>query len=187
MQGTSIRDLQENQQQQMLNMRYNAMSNSQYEQGHNAAHRSHSAMHDQYYNILGPDKYPQNVPVSCNNGQCPPIPESNDQVIETLAKEISNSLPSDTIMTGVLDIPDVEDDTKNTVGFLSNIPTLLIDSIIIVVLFVILSQPFIRNTIGKYIKQINVRDDGTVSFAGILIYGVLLASLYSLTKKFLIG
>lgn len=189
MQGTSIRELQENQQQKMLNMRYNAMSNAQYEQGHNAAHNSQSAMHNQYYNIHGPDKYPQNVQKdSCINGQCPYVHESNDQTIETLAKDISNSLPSDTIMTGVLDIPDIiEEDVEKAAGFLFNIPTLYVDAIIIVVLFVLLSQPFIRNTIGTYINQINVKDDGTVSFAGILIYGIILASLYSLTKKFLIG
>jgi len=58
--------------------------------------------------------------------------------------------------------------------------------ILIVVIYVILSQNFVKTLVGKYVKYINPCDDGTVSFIGVIIYGIILAVLYILSKKLFI-
>ena len=64
-----------------------------------------------------------------------------------------------------------------------SIPNWLKEFAIILIIYIVLSQKFIQDFIGKYIKYINPRDDGTVSFIGIVIYGIILAVLYILIKK----
>ena len=187
MNGTSIHDLHKqekmNQYQdiqrihQMKDAQYGTMENLQYEQGHNAAHVIHQAQHAPYYEIDTPIKYPQFT-------QQPPVPTPPvEQDIENLANDISNNLSS---VTNVSE--NFEEDKGYKFKFLSGIPKFLIDPILIVILFVILSQTFIRNTLSKYIKQlVPSKETGYVGMTGIIIYGIILAVVYSLTKKFLVG
>ncbi len=198
--GTSILDLEKQErvgqydnlqkQNHMGGMQYGAMQNLQYEQGHNAAHHVHQAQHTPYYDIgkeMGNPGYPKfNVEPQQNQM----VPMEKEQNIEYLAEDISNNLPSDTVMSGVSDIPEIEQEYNNDDEYrfkiLSSIPKILIDPIIIVIIYIILSQPYVQLTIGKYIKQIIPREDKTVSFAGVLIYGIILATLFSLIKRFIL-
>jgi len=63
---------------------------------------------------------------------------------------------------------------------------LLKEFLLLVIIYVILSQNFFRNFIGKYIKYINPKPDGNVSLIGVIIYGILFAIIYLIVKKFLI-
>jgi hypothetical protein len=186
MSGTSIQDLhQREQMEQMENMRrmqelqqaqYGGMQNHQYEQGHNAAHVIQQAQHNPYYNS-------QHQP----SDRCP----TNFDNIENLARDISDNLPADGFSAGVSDLPEEEDlvivETKKNGGYLNKVPKMLREPLIIVVLFVILSQPIIRDNIAKYVRQINPDMDGKVPFVGILIYGLIFAVLFTLAKKFLMN
>lgn len=51
------------------------------------------------------------------------------------------------------------------------------EPLLIVVIYLILSQEFVRNNIGKYITYINPDENGNVSNIGFCIYGLILAVL----------
>ena len=76
------------------------------------------------------------------------------------------------------------DKEKNANGnSYSYLPEWLKDILIILVIYVILSQNTVKTFVGKYINSINPGSDGTVSFLGIVIYGTLLAVLYVIIRK----
>jgi len=65
-------------------------------------------------------------------------------------------------------------------------PPILVESLIILLVYVLISQPYVRDTIGKYIKQINPGAKRDASLTGIIIYGLILVVLYAVIKKFLL-
>jgi len=155
--GTSIQNLNN----------YNSEQNLQREQGHNAAHSMHQCQQIPYYNM-------KNINGNNRNQQ------NKDLDIEELTKDINDKIIDDTFAS-------VSDNTNelSNINILNNIPLIFRDPLIIVILFVILSQPLIKETLGKYIKQINPDSDGKFSFSGILIYGLILALLFMIVKKYL--
>ena len=57
------------------------------------------------------------------------------------------------------------------------------DSIIIFIIYIILSIPSIQTFIGKYIKQINPNPETcSVPMTGVIIYGIILSTIYYLIK-----
>lgn len=58
---------------------------------------------------------------------------------------------------------------------------------LLVAIYVILSQQFVIKTIGEYMSYINPREDGSISIAGYISYGTLLALLFIFFRKVLIG
>lgn len=62
------------------------------------------------------------------------------------------------------------------------IPEFIRDPLLIWIIFILLSQNFIKQLIGKYVKQINPNEDGVVSFMGVVIYGLIFAVLFGLIK-----
>lgn len=159
MEGTSINSLQE-----MAQSNYDGGQSLQFEQGHNASHQMHQVQHDPYYNNRGKPRFVKQ--------------DLSD--IEELAKDLNDNLPEQIIVS------DNTDESKEKFHITSYIPDGLKDPLIILVLFVILSQPVIRETIGTYIKQINPDIEGKVSLTGVIIYGIILATLYYLVKRFLL-
>lgn len=67
-------------------------------------------------------------------------------------------------------------------SYLSYLPNLLIDAFILLMLYIILSQPQVIGFFGNYIKILNPSKDCNYPFFGILIYGLLLAVLYCLCQ-----
>lgn len=159
MEGTSINSLQE-----MAQANYGAGQTLQFEQGHNAAHQMHQVQHEPYYN---------------NHGK-PRFVKQDLSDIEELAKDLNENLPEQIILN------EHTEESKEKFNITSYIPEGLKDPLIILVLFVILSQPVVRETIGTYIKQINPDIEGKVSLTGVVIYGIILATLYYLVKRFLL-
>ena len=159
MEGTSINSLQE-----MAQTNYGEGQNLQFEQGHNAAHQMHQIQHEPYYN---------------NHGK-PRFVKQDLSDIEELAKDLNENLPEQIIMN------DNAEESKDKFNITSYIPEGMKDPLIIVVLFVLLSQPVVRETIGTYIKQINPDVEGKVLLTGVIIYGIILATLYYIVKRFLL-
>ena len=173
MHGTSIGDLNKNLQ-DMTQVHYNANQNMHYEQGHNAAHHMHQAQQMPYYtmpNTLTPAQ-----------GYLQQSQDRETLDIEELAKDINESLPEETFAG----VSDMENNVDSSIHLLSSIPSILREPIIILILFIILSQPGIKDTIGKYITSINPDAECKVSFTGVLIYGIILAALFALAKKFIL-
>ena len=65
-------------------------------------------------------------------------------------------------------------------------PNFMKEPLLIVVVYVVLSQPMIRDAIGKYVPQIGCHEDGSPSLPGVLLYGIILAMLFMILKKILL-
>lgn len=63
------------------------------------------------------------------------------------------------------------------------IPEFLKEPLLILVIYIVFSLPFIRQAIGNNIKYINPSEEGEVPFIGIVIYGVIVVGTYMLIKK----
>ena len=205
MMGTSIGDLNKKDQtvyydnirnlQDMGQTNYGAGQNMHYEQGHNAAHQMHQAQQIPYYNMPNNQNYPQFTGQN-QNGQVPnQYPGYLTQVqkqkqkqealdIEELAKDINDNITEDTFAS-VAEASE-EQNANGGLNLFSNIPAILREPLIILILFIILSQPIVKDTLGTYIKQLNPDVEGKFSFAGIVIFGIIFAALFALTKKFIL-
>lgn len=60
---------------------------------------------------------------------------------------------------------------------------LIIEFVLIITLYVILSQHFVISFVSKYIPQINPIDDGTIGMVGIIIYGLIFTVLFVVIRK----
>ena len=206
--GTSIQDLHRNEKMEqyenirnlnnMQTTQYGAMENLQYQQGHNVAHNTHQGQHQPYYNMEENYDYPQflprpaaELPATGVVSVMPPnqlsqvvlptiVKEEPD--IEDLAIDINNSLPMESIDRT---LGETEDEYGNTSGggYLGSIPSILREPLIILILFIILSEAAVKDSIGNYVPQLNPDMTGRVSRVGVVIYGVLLAILFIVVKK----
>lgn len=71
-------------------------------------------------------------------------------------------------------------------SFFDTIPYSVKEFAILLIIYLLLSVGVVKKTIGEYIRQISPKEDGSISFVGILIYGCLLASLFLLAKYLLL-
>ena len=62
---------------------------------------------------------------------------------------------------------------------------LIIEFVLLLTLYVILSQPFVVSFASKYIIQLNPSDDGVITMTGIIIYGLILTILFLVLRKLL--
>lgn len=96
-------------------------------------------------------------------------------------KSLDNYSPSNQ------DIPSndesIEDEPFEETDKSTYLPEWLKEPLLILIIYIILSQNFVKIFVGKYVKYINPDSDGNVSFLGIIIYGTILAVLYLITKK----
>lgn len=59
------------------------------------------------------------------------------------------------------------------------------DFILLFIIFMLMSQQFVKNFIGTYIKAININESGIVPFSGVVIYGLIFVSLFISSKIFI--
>jgi hypothetical protein len=59
------------------------------------------------------------------------------------------------------------------------------DFILLFIIFMLMSQQFVKNFIGTYIKAININESGVVPFSGVVIYGLIFVSLFISSKIFI--
>jgi hypothetical protein len=203
--GTSIQDLHKKEKMDqyesirklndMLPVQYGAMQDMQHEQGHDAQHQMHQAQHYPYYASQNCSAYPlyteppmkapshvNTVPYHHSPTMALPC-DSGD--IEDLAKDISDNLGEDNFVS----LGDKKEDTRvkgKQNSCLDFIPETLQEPLLLLLVFILLSQTVVKDTVGKYIKQINPDTDGKVSFVGILIYGVIFVVVFMLAKRFIL-
>lgn len=75
-----------------------------------------------------------------------------------------------------------EKDVDQGQGLIAGIPMWIKEMILLITIYFILSIGFVKNTIGNYIRYVNINPDGSVSFIGILIYGLIIAGLFILSR-----
>ncbi|ARF10806.1 hypothetical protein Hokovirus_3_79 [Hokovirus HKV1] len=63
-----------------------------------------------------------------------------------------------------------------------NMRMIAINFVIILFLYIILSQPNVILFLGKYIKILNPETNNGYNFSAVLVYGLILASLFSITQ-----
>lgn len=76
-----------------------------------------------------------------------------------------------------------EEEIKPKTSYTSYIPLWTREMILILILYILMSLGFIKNAIGSYIKYINPASDGNVPISGVIIYGLILSSLFILFRK----
>ena len=59
------------------------------------------------------------------------------------------------------------------------------DFILLFIIFMLMSQDFVKNFIGSYVKSINVNDKGVVPIHGVAIYGIIFVTVFILSKIFI--
>ena len=162
--GTSIGDLNKNNlrnSQDIAQANYEIGQSMQYEQGHNAAHQMHQAQQIPYYDmsVVNKQTYPQFInysgqPIQHLQKQVPGCRkhkgekmEKGEIDIEELAKDINDNLTEDTFTS----IPESTEDQhqSSSLNLLSSVPTVFKEPLIILILFIILSQSAVKDTLGK--------------------------------------
>lgn len=193
----SIRNLQEIQQMpqiqnmQQMQMQMQQMPNMQQMsqlQFNDSQHMSNYSQFSQNPNInpnqnQNPNQNPIQIPIQNYNTE---LNQTDISDIEDLVRNINDNMPEDSLdFTNQTDDKNIQEKEETSSGIL-NIPKWLREPLLILVIYLILSQTIVKDTIGKYIKQINPGTDGSVSFVGVLIYGIILAVLYVIIKKYLL-
>jgi len=142
-----------------------------------------------------PQRYPQQNPQGYtmhNNtdDQHEAVPSESDierDGIRHLVKDINRGLgdygPSDIQNTDTEETVDNDDEPKKSDFTLFG---LIKEPLIILLLYLLISQNFVKNGLGAYITQVLPRHDGSTSFLGHLICGIIIASLFVLSKKILV-
>lgn len=108
-------------------------------------------------------------------------------LVSDVNKSLDNYSPSnqDIPEDPMTDDSSDEEDDNNTISENSYLPEWLKESILILIIYIILSQGMVQSFFGKYIKYINPDENGSVPFIGIVIYGIILVVLYLLFKYLL--
>lgn len=105
-------------------------------------------------------------------------------LVSDINKSLDNYSPSNQ------DIPPnddpVEEEANENYSRSTYLPDWLKEPLLILIIYVLLSQNFVKTFTGKHIKYINPGDDGTVPFLGVVIYGTILAVLYIILKRLFI-
>lgn len=103
-------------------------------------------------------------------------------LVSDINKSLDNYSPSNQ------DVPSDDEPIEEFEGYeyKSYLPDWFKEFLLILLIYLILSQNFVKTFIGKYIKYVNPNDDGTVSFSGLVIYGTILAVIYLIFKRLLI-
>jgi hypothetical protein len=61
----------------------------------------------------------------------------------------------------------------------------LYDFVLLFIIFMLMSQDFVKNFIGSYIKIININEKGIVPISGVATYGVIFVTVFILSKIFI--
>lgn len=59
------------------------------------------------------------------------------------------------------------------------------DFILLFIIFMLMSQDFVKNFIGAYVKSINVNEKGIVPIHGVAVYGIIFVTVFILSKIFI--
>jgi hypothetical protein len=153
--------------QEMQQSQYDMMQNLETEQGHQSQHMIHQNQHNPYVQ-----------PTYENNGE-----------LQDLARDISDTMPDDLYMIGTNESVDSESvsESSEATGYLSSLPAMTREPLIVFILGVILSNPEVITLMTRYIPQLQADSlTGKPSLTGIIIYSLIFAALFACLKMVLV-
>lgn len=190
MMGTSIQDLQNQSLSQpasltddYANIR-NLQDVQQMHQGHqmpmqgNPQLQQMQQMH-QMQQLQQMQQMPSNIPNSTISPQ-----DASD--IEDLVRNINDNISEEDIIKTEDNAAEIKESDQSQSSSFLGIPGWLYEPLLLLAIYLLMSQAFVKDNIGKYIKQINPDADGQVSFVGVLIYGIILVVVFMVAKKYLL-
>jgi len=95
-------------------------------------------------------------------------------------KSKQNETNTDTDTDETEDKEDKKRDKKSNI-----IEDSIYDGILLLIIYLLMSQGFVKNFLGRYIKIINVNSEGVVPFVGVLTYGLIFVLVF-LSIRFVI-
>lgn len=139
---------------------------------------------------------------NCNNDDNSTHSDSNDNHndIKKLANDVNISLQElekseknrkkieYKIIPDSYHINDSNDDTISveTVEYSNHYVETFIEIILLLTIYVILSQPFVVSFISKYVNPVNPSDNGHVRLTGLIIYGSILTLTFIVSRNILL-
>jgi len=107
--------------------------------------------------------------------------QQTNNEIEELIKDINNGLPiEDTDYNYNYNKPNIKESYKQKI--FNYIPIIIREPILLIIIYYLMSQQFFKDYVGKYINKINQDESGKISNIGIILYGTLLATIFSIIK-----
>ena len=106
--------------------------------------------------------------------------EQEEVDVEELAKHINKN-----INEGKGRESEDDDDKDDEDKFNMSLPKNFKEPLLFLAIYVVMSFATVREFLGTYITYLNPNEEGVVSFAGIIIYGVIMVSLFMMGRKFL--
>lgn len=85
-------------------------------------------------------------------------------------------------------IPNLDSDKKNKINKKTKsniIEDSIYDGILLLIIYLLMSQGFVKNFLGRYIKIINVNSDGVVPFIGVFTYGLIFVLVFLSIRFFI--
>ena len=80
-------------------------------------------------------------------------------------------------------LSDTENNKSNNEKYIKHF---LYEPLLLLIIYLIFSQDFVRKFIANYISYLNPKSDGTISIIGVIIYGIILVTIYTLSKKIIL-
>jgi len=126
--------------------------------------------------------------IQTGDGFLDDVPVQQNRNMNQLANEVNNTLNEIDHIPAQPPIrqhtPEVQ--TKPDNGIMKNIPVILRDPIILMIVYIILSLDIVKKTIATYIPQLTPDPSNGVSMMGIVIYAAIVAFSYTAIKKLLL-
>jgi hypothetical protein len=114
--------------------------------------------------------------------------DSDVNDMEGLVKDINRDLDKFSgSKTKSSDESDTESEKKPVKKRWFYIPDIVKETILLTLVYLLMSQSFIKKAIAMHITYLNPNDEGNVSIIGIAIYGLILSIIYMIFKKILIS
>ena len=110
----------------------------------------------------------------------------NDKIIDTLVTDVNASFDDYSPSDEKEHDTETEKEKDEKINY-NKIIEYLYEPILLLVIYIILSQEKIRDTFIKYIPLLNPTDEGEIKLAGIILYGIILVGLFMLSKKILLN
>jgi len=85
-------------------------------------------------------------------------------------------------------ISNLDSDKKNKINKKTKsniIEDSIYDGILLLIIYLLMSQGFVKNFLGRYIKIINVNSDGVVPFIGVFTYGLIFVLVFLSIRFFI--
>lgn len=98
--------------------------------------------------------------------------------MKELVNEINNDIKNKKKQKKEKTTKDVNNDTKINTKKSTIVEDSIYDGILLLIIYLLMSQEFVKNFLGIYVNVINANSDGVVPFLGILTYGFIFVVVF---------